>query len=124
LNLQEFISQALIQIASGVRDADEELRSSSAVVNPRHVAGAGADKSNVYGYIADTGKKYLRAVHTVEFDIAVTAVDGKETKGGIGIVVGAIGLGSQGRSEERNTSISRIKFKVPIAFPNSKEETQ
>ena len=69
-------------------------------------------------------KKYLRAVHTVEFDIAVTAVDGKETKGGIGIVVGAIGLGSQGRSEERNTSISRIKFKVPIAFPNSKEETQ
>lgn len=122
MNLQEFIAQALIQIASGVREADDELQASGAIVNPRHVAGAGQDKLNVYGYIG--GKtKYLRAVHSVEFDVAVTAVEEKESKGGIGIMVGSIGLGSQGRSEESSTSVSRIKFKVPIALPNSVDES-
>lgn len=122
MNLQEFVSQALIQIAAGLKEADEELLKVGAIVNPRHVTGAGADKDNVYGYVAGE-RKYLRAVHSVEFDVAVTAVEGKETKGGIGIVVGTIGLGSQGRSEQSSTSVSRIKFCVPIALPNSSNET-
>jgi hypothetical protein len=122
MNLQDFVSQALVQIASGLRAADVELSALGAIVNPRHVAGAGADKANVYGYLVEQGTTLRRAVHSVEFDIAVTANEGKETKGGIGIVVGAIGIGSQGRSEEANSSVSRIKFKVPIALPNSVQE--
>jgi hypothetical protein len=122
VNLQEFVTQALVQIASGIRDADEQLRKAGAIVNPRHVTGSGADKTNVYGYLAEN-KEYLRAVHSVDFDVAVTAVEGKETKGGIGIVVGAIGIGSHGRSEESSTSVSRIKFRVPIALPNAVNET-
>jgi hypothetical protein len=122
MNLQEFVTQALTQIAHGIRDADTELLKAGAIVNPRHVQGAGMDKSNVYGYIAPK-KDYQRAVHSVEFDVAVTAAEGKETKGGIGIVVGVIGLGSQGRSEESSTSVSRIKFRVPVALPNSGNES-
>lgn len=118
MNLQEFISQALIQIANGIREADKPLTSAGAVVNPRHVTGAGNNMSNVYGHIDDKSDS-LRAVHSVEFDVAVTVVDGKETKGGIGVVMGVVGIGSQRRSEESNTSISRIKFKIPIALPNS-----
>jgi hypothetical protein len=124
VNLQEFVAQTLIEIAAAVREADEELKASGAIVNPRSVIGAGQDKANVYGYIEDRDqKKSLRAVHSVEFDVAVTAVEGKESKGGIGIVVGSIGLGSQGRSEESSSSVSRIKFKVPIALPNSVDES-
>lgn len=122
MNLQEFVTQALVQIAHGVRDADEQLLKAGAVVNPRHVQGTGADRSNVYGYISPQ-KEYLRAVHSVEFDVAVTAVEGKETRGGIGLVVGVLGVGSQGRSEESSTSVSRIKFRVPVALPNSGNET-
>lgn len=122
MNLQEFITQALVQIASGIAEADERLSDVGSIVNPRHVTGAGNDKNNVYGYISEE-PKYLRAVHSVDFDVAVTAVEGKETKGGIGIVVGAIGLGSQGRSEESSTSVSRIKFRVPIALPNAQGKT-
>ena len=118
MNLQEFITQALVQIAKGVSDADRQLADVGAIVNPRHVQGAHADKSNIYGYVSEK-TEYLRAVHTVEFDVAVTATEGKETKGGIGIVVGFVGLGSQGRSEESNASISRIKFHIPIALPNA-----
>lgn len=121
MNLQTFISQTLIQIANGIREAEEQLTNAGAVVNPRHITGAGNNMSNVYGHI-DTKSNSPRAVHSVEFDVAVTAVKGEETKGGIGVVMGAIGIGSQGRSEESNTSISRIKFKIPIALPNSKAD--
>lgn len=123
MNLQEFITQALSQIARGISEADEALREAGAIVNPRHVVGAHADKDNVYGYLGSSNDKVRRAVHAVDFDVAVTAVEGKETKGGIGIVVGSIGLGSQGRSEESSTSVSRIKFRVPIALPNAKSDT-
>jgi hypothetical protein len=121
MNLQEFISQALVQIAAGIRDAGKEVRPLGAVVNPRHVRAGSAPLANIVGYV-DERKEQERAVHSVEFDIAVTAVEGKETKGGIGVVVGAFALDSQGRSEESNSSVSRIKFKVPIAFPNSDDE--
>lgn len=122
MNLQDFITQALVQISSGIKNADEQLLQAGAIVNPRHVVGANQDKENLYGYIAER-PEWRRHIHVVEFDVAVTAVEGKETKGGIGIVVGSIGLGSQGRSEESSTSVSRIKFRIPIALPNSSKET-
>lgn len=117
MDLQEFITQALVQIANGIREADAPLAESGAIVNPRHITGAGADKDNVYGYITEQRK--LRAVHAVEFDVAVTAAQAKGAKAGIGIVVGSIGLGSQGSNERSSASVSRIRFKIPLALPNA-----
>ena len=71
---------------------------------------------HVYGFL-DTQTKFFKAVQKVEFDVAVTASTGTATKGGIGIMVGAIGLGSQGKSEAQDSSISRIKFLVPMVLP-------
>lgn len=122
MNLQEFVTQTLVQIAAGIKEADAPLKAVGAIVNPRHVQGAHADKSNVYGYIAQK-QEFLRAIHTVEFDVAVTATEDKQTKGGIGVVVGAIALGSQGRSGESNTSVSRLQFRIPVALPNADVET-
>ena len=120
MNLQEFITQALVQISAGISDADDQLQQHGAIVNPRHVVGATHDKENIYGYIPESGKTMRRAVHNVEFDVAVTAVEGKETKGGIGVVAGVFALGSHGKSEESSTSVSRLKFRIPVALPNSK----
>jgi len=53
----------------------------------------------------------------VEFDVAVTAEKSEGTKGGIGVFVGSIGLGAQGKSDLKNQSVSRIKFSAPISLP-------
>lgn len=53
----------------------------------------------------------------VEFDVAVTAEEAKGTKGGIGVFMGSVGLGAQGQSETKNTSLGRIKFSVPVSLP-------
>ena len=44
MNLQEFIKETLVQIASGIEGAAAELKGSKAIINPRNVqTGAGDD---------------------------------------------------------------------------------
>ncbi|EPM7950998.1 TPA: hypothetical protein ACP5TT_004458 [Vibrio parahaemolyticus] len=119
MELQQFISTALVQIAKGIESASEELKDSSAIVNPRNVVGTGgADGQKVYGYLADDSTRKLRkAVQLIDFDVAVVAAEGSTTKGGLGIKVGGIGIGAQGQSEDKTTSESRIKFSIPMVLP-------
>jgi hypothetical protein len=116
MNLQDFIKETLVQIARGIEGAAAELQGSKAIVNPRNVQTRTDVDTDVYGFL-DTHEKFYKAVQKVEFDVAVTASTGTATKGGIGIMVGTIGLGSQGKSESQDSSISRIKFLVPMVFP-------
>jgi hypothetical protein len=116
MDLETFIAQSLIQIANGVEKASDALKSTSTVINPKSVSGAHKGDMNVFGYL-DTQDQHLRTVQKIEFDVAVLASEGKETKGGIGIVVGSIGLGTQGKSESESSSHSRIKFTIPMALP-------
>jgi hypothetical protein len=116
MNLQDFIKETLVQIARGIEGAAGELKGTKAIVNPRNVQTRTDVDSDVYGFL-DTREKFYKAVQKIEFDVAVTASTGTATKGGIGIMVGAIGLGSQGKSESQDSSISRIKFLVPMVLP-------
>lgn len=56
-------------------------------------------------------------VNAVNKEVAVTVEEGTETKGGIGIFMGAVGLGSQGESKASQASVSRIQFEVPVTLP-------
>src|SRR5262245_51564944 len=103
MELQQFITTTLVQIARGIEDAASALEDSKAIVSPRNVNTSVGDRA-VYGFL-DTNKKFYKVVQTIDFDVAVTAEKGKETKGGIGIQVGSIGIGSQGRSESQNSTV-------------------
>jgi len=71
--------------------------------------------------IGDAEMRGGQVVSFVEFDMAVTATEGKETKGGIGVVAGVFTLGSAGKSDAASGSESRIKFSVPLLLPTHKE---
>ena len=124
MDLKRFIKETLVQIAQGIEDADEALKGSSAIINPRNVTGAssGTDDSKVYGYVVDEKQgTYRQAVQSINFDVAVSVAQGTETKGGVGLMVGAIALGSHGKSDASNSSQSRIQFKVPMVLPIRKQ---
>jgi hypothetical protein len=53
----------------------------------------------------------------VSFDIALMAMEGTATKRGIGLVVGMVTLGSTGQSKEESSSVSHVKFSVPVSLP-------
>lgn len=84
MNVQEFVKSAITKITAGVADAREGLAEFG--------ASAGSDK--VYGYTKDN--KILtdeqgRTVTLVEFDVAFTQADSKDTKGSIGVFLKKLG---------------------------------
>lgn len=117
MDLKEFVSETIVEIIEGISDAQKRLEGSGAKVSPSinklFTAAQTGGTNMALGYAKGGG-----LIQMVDFDVAVTAVEGTETKGGIGVVAGIFALGSQGKSTESNQSISRIQFKVPVCFPN------
>jgi hypothetical protein len=110
VNLQEFIKTALGEIVAGVADAQAEAT--------KH--GAGVGSMQVYGHTKEA--KILtdennRPITMVEFDIVLSEASAKDTKGGIGVFLGTVGLGSQGASHGESSSHSRVRFSVPVVLP-------
>jgi hypothetical protein len=58
-------------------------------------------------------------VHAIEFDIALSATQENELKGGIGVFFGSVALGGQAKSDKGNSSTNRIKFSIPVKYPDS-----
>src|ERR1700677_4252002 len=98
MELKDFVSETIKQIIDGVVAAEAYGKNKGARVNPLHLPVR--DENGVKHDIT------FRAdiPHDIEFDVAVTATQGTETKGGIGVFVGAIGLGSHGQSNKENES--------------------
>jgi hypothetical protein len=108
MKLADFISESLTAIMNGVQASQAAAANMGAKVNP---TGLSFKKEEHWHHDSSS------MVQTIEFDIAVTTAQGTETKGGIGVMVGGIGLGSHGKSDKSTESLSRIKFCVPILLP-------
>lgn len=101
MELREFIAKTLQQIIDGVSDVQE-------------YAGERG------GIIGDHPRNSPRT-QNVEFDVAVTTQDGTQAKGGAGLFVGPVGIGTNLGSDRSNQSVSRIKFSVPLFLPRQKK---
>lgn len=113
MELQEFIKTALTEIVAGVAEASKAAR--------EH--GGSVGSMMLYGYLKENKiitDESSRPVSTVEFDIALAEGISKDTKGGIGVYLGTVGLGSQGASHGEASSHSRIKFSVTVVLPDAK----
>lgn len=115
MELKEFVKETLVQITQGVKDAQPEVQAAGGKVNPElfKLMEKGSS-SAAFGYARGGG---ANPMFLVEFDVAVVAEEGRETKGGIGVVAGVFALGSQGKSEHNTSNVSHIQFKVPILLP-------
>jgi hypothetical protein len=124
MDLKQFVAETISQIVEGVLEADRRVGKVGAAVNPPNTV-TNKRGDGPYGFYAGAEVKMFRpAVQEISFDVVVNATQGTETKGGIGIQVGSIGLGRSGRSESENSSESRVKFSIPLLLPNSKNEIQ
>lgn len=112
MNLKEFVSESLIEIIEGVKDAQTRTGQSGGEVNP---SPQGSSSDFIKQGLFMAGNRKIGSY--VEFDVAVTITEGSGTKGGIGIFSGALNIGAAGQSSKTDTSLSRIKFQVPIALP-------
>lgn len=113
MNLEKFVSSALVQIVNGVAKAQQELRDTGAVINP------GLSSVHPSGELpVIEGESGLRHyVRHVSFDVAVTAGDEQSAGAGAGITVFGARLGGEGRVSYENSTVSRVQFVIPLALP-------
>jgi hypothetical protein len=113
MELRDFVAESIKQIVDGVNEAKHYAAEKGGTVNPeRQIHNSNNAQSR-------TNAKTGASIETIEFDVAVTVTEGTQTKGSIGIFMGAVGLGSQGQSNAANSSITRLRFSVPISLPST-----
>lgn len=117
-DLKQFITETLVQVSAGIEAAQKQLKDSGAetIINTNMTV---EDAGNVV-----TGGR-RRPVEFVEFDVAILANEGTETKAGIGLTVASLlRLDAGGKSTESTGRESRIKFKIPMSYPMHKYTTK
>ena len=109
IELKEFIKETIIQIVEGVSEPKNAVEELGYIVGPIVIP----DKPSVASPRRSNG---VGRVEDIEFDIAVEAKAGTETKGKLSILAGALGVGAEGGSKNETNTTNRIKFSVPICF--------
>lgn len=115
MELDVFISESLKAIIKGVKEVQEFARENGARINP-HLE-QDVLKKNV-PYVFYEGEDGIRAITTVDFDVAVTLANEREKEGKGGINVLAMSIGGSLSDKDVNQTVSRIKFSVNVALPN------
>lgn len=124
MDLKDFIRESLVQIAKGIEEADAELVSSRAMINPKNIAVDHSGQAQHFGSLPDldSGMLYLDSVQAIDFDVAVHAKEGTEASAKGGLSVGSVGFGAKGSTSEAKSSESRIRFKIPMVLPQGKRK--
>ena len=112
MELREFVRSTLLEIISGVSDAQKALieEDSTAVVN------ALASRPEIKRY----SQRGTRLLEMVEFDVALTVTE--TTDKGIGgrLSIAAASIGTQRGASVENSEVSRVRFQVPVVLPMGK----
>lgn len=108
MDLRKFIAETLTQIIGGINDAQQNMLEFQKDENSDYTA----------PYVnPNPASDHSKKLSDIEFDVAVTVSDGKSAEGGGGLSVMGVSIGGKGASEQTNSSVSRIKFSIPVSYP-------
>lgn len=110
MELKEFIKETLVQIVEGVQEAQECLKGSDCVINPINKK---ENKPVVSGVIK---KNTLPSDTEVHFEVVLSQGEQVGVKAGIGVMFANAGIGGQRKTDESNSSVTSIKFSVPLRY--------
>ena len=118
MDIKEFITASLEQIADGTKNAQKVVASAGGYVNPA-MCGMVEPDGNYFGRFDSHHHVFL-----VDFDIAVTVLDESKAEGGAKLkIAGVLSVGGTGGAASSSETTSRLKFKVPIALPVDAESS-
>jgi hypothetical protein len=118
LNIEEFVQASLVGITSGIRGAQEKYRNENSAYASLICPAWAPITSNLGGGT----KGHADKIHDIEFDLAVTVDESSSAKcnGRAAIKVTGLYGGDLGFSSESmgsHSTLSRIRFKIPIRYP-------
>jgi hypothetical protein len=100
VELSEFISNALTEIAQGIKKANDTLKDSQ------------GNRSEVFSLRRNIGDN--SKIPGIRFDIAVTAASYQKDKAGFFVALASIGGGANTEKQKENEQVHRIQFEIGI----------
>lgn len=113
MDLKEFVSETLVSIVTGIKDAQEKTKTLGASVNP----GGLMRKSEAVSNNTTWDNRNNNFSQPVTFDIAITAEDSATGGAKVKVLSGLLGGDIGGEKGSKNVLASRIQFTVPVLFP-------
>jgi hypothetical protein len=116
MNLEQFLSETLIQICRGVRTAQEKITATP--YNPEN------EKYHRSYIVPSPRGGREKEIYDVKFDVAVTvsntisSMDKTSIQSDILVISANISLGDEKTVSKSTASISRIQFSIPIIYPS------
>lgn len=121
MEIPDFVHAALVGIISGIQRAQQEHVDGNSAFDPLICPAWGPPLSDLGG----SAKGHADKIHEIEFDLAVTITSTSSSKAGgkagsrvIGVYTGELECSAE--SAGTHSSISRMKFKVPVRYPLAK----
>ncbi|WBA13857.1 hypothetical protein [Salinivibrio proteolyticus] len=121
MQLDEYIKETLVQIAKGVRNAAEEVKSYGGRVNP-------AQEKNEYGVGGYDNNLTVRAIEErperqmVKFDIGLKVSEKSGKGAGAKASVSVLSFSGGVNSSDEAHSAHRVQFDIPIDLPSQFSE--
>lgn len=121
MDIQEFVRSSIIGIMSGIQDAQNEFGQGNSAFAPLICPAWGPPLSDIGG----SAKGHADKIHELEFDLAITVTEASSAKANgttkvevIGVYAGELGCSTD--SSGKQSTISRIRFKIPVRYPLAK----
>jgi hypothetical protein len=107
MTLREFVADTLSQITAGVADARGENRQ---IAPPVFQHTGSSAYSVMRGGVSNPG------AFLVEFDVAVTISKKTDVDAGGGVSVHIFEAGAKRKASAEHSTVSRMKFQVPVTY--------
>ncbi len=116
MKLREFVETALMDVLHAVGHVQNQTQ-------PRHGGPriAVEKQKTTQGGRTYEEREWTQATTTFEFDVAVSSLGESSDQKGIGVLFGAIGAGTQAKTRETDSAVTRLKFTIPVTYPNKYE---
>lgn len=105
MELRDFVTNTLVDIAEGVRRAQHELAESGARVNPLLF-----ERGHTTGHAP---------IEKIQFDVAVSVGEETGTTGKVNVVAYVMGVSGERQHDRQSERISRVQFTVPMVLPTT-----
>ena len=116
MDLEEFVHQSLFQIASAIHKTNQTFKTEGLDAQANPAGGLSRTKGGSSSFMS------FPDTQTIEFDVAITVsqstTDSTTKKGGLQISVVNAGVGKEASNENSNSTVSRLRFKVPLKLPD------
>lgn len=112
MELKDYIKETLTQIIQGVSEAQTYAKENDSRINPKGVQLF--YKGDMPIFTDNSNNSYAQMI---DFDIAITVIEGNNNKGGVGVFLGTLGIGGQIENQQANSNVNRIKFSIPVFLP-------